>query len=286
MKKLNYHTDLCPCGSGRVLKECCLTKRNETTPPGTKTVFSNSRCYARALSDCDRNLSREHYISESILSLRGGKSIGITGFPWLDSGEQRSISKASLTAKVLCSRHNAVLSGLDSTALLLFTYLMGLNIEENQEVFLINGEEIERWMLKALCGVVASGNVVHDSKRILGWEPPYHWLEILFGTGRIPPDCGLYYILAKYDFPANQFTRITPIINKAGGKIVGMTFTLEGFPFLFTMEPPPERDKPTPSGAELRYHPKGLQIRTSNDLREIHFGWKEGRFIIQEFTDY
>ncbi len=157
MKKLNYHTDLCPCGSGRVLKECCLTKRNETTPPGTKTGYSNSRCYARALSDCDRKLSREHYISESILSLRD-KSIGITGFPWLDSGEQRSISKASLTAKVLCSRHNSVLSGLDSTALLLFTYLMGLNIEENQEVLLINGEEIERWMLKALCGVVASGN--------------------------------------------------------------------------------------------------------------------------------
>jgi len=283
MKKLNYHTDLCPCGSGRVLKECCLTKRNETTPPGTKTGYSNSRCYARALSDCDRKLSREHYISESILSLRD-KSIGITGFPWLDSGEQRSISKASLTAKVLCSRHNSVLSGLDSIALLLFTYLMGLNIEENQEVLLINGEEIERWMLKALCGVVASGNVVHDSKRILGWEPPYHWLEILFGTGRIPPDCGLYYIIGKYHLPANQFAMINTISNKTSGNIVGMTFVLEAFPFLFAMEPPPERDKPTPSGAELRYHPEGLQIRTNNDVREVHFGWKEGRFIITELT--
>ena len=283
MKKLNYHTDLCPCGSGRVLKECCLTKRNKTTPPGTKTGHSNSRCYARAFSDCDRKLSREHYIGESILNLRD-KPISVTGFPWLYPGEKRPISKASLTAKVLCSRHNSVLSGLDSTALLLFKYLMGLNKEENQEALLINGEEIERWMLKTLCGVVASGNVVYDSKQVLGWEPPYHWLEILFGTGRIPPDCGLYYIIGKYRLPVNQFAMITPIFNKTSNNIIGITFTLEAFPFLFTMEPLPERDKPTPSGAELRYHPEGLQIRTNNDVREVHFGWKEGRFIITELT--
>jgi hypothetical protein len=284
MKELNSHIDLCPCGSGRVIKECCLTKRNETTPPGAKTGYSNSRCYARAISDCDRNLSREHYISESILHLRD-KSISITGFPWLNSGEQRSISKTSLTAKVLCSRHNSVLSGLDSTALLLFTYLMGLNIEENQEVLLVNGEEIERWMLKVLCGIAASGNVVRNTNRLLGWEPPYNWLEILFGSGRIPLDCGLYYIIGKYHLPANQFTQITPIFNKTSGDIEGMTFVLEGFPFLFAMEPPSERDRHMISGAELRYHPERLQIRTSEDVREVHFGWKEGRFIVMELTN-
>lgn len=282
MGKLNYYRDPCPCGSGRILKDCCLTKRNITTPPGHKTGYGNPRCYAKALADCDRKLSREHYISDSILTLHN-QPITVTGFPWLDSGEQRVVSRASLTSRVMCARHNSALSCLDSTALLLFNYLIHLGREKNKKVLLINGEEIERWMLKTLCGVLASGNVVHDSERIRGWEPPRQWLDILFGSGCVPPGCGLYYIIGKYRSSEKVLT-INTVRNTTTGDIVALTFILAWFPFLFAMEVPPQRDEPTPSGAELRYHPQALQIRTSKNVREVHFGWPEGRLIICELT--
>ena len=271
----------CPCGSGKVLKDCCLTKRNVTTPPGEKTGYMNPRCYARVLADCGRQLSREHYISESILVLMNAKQIVAMGFPWLGPGELRRVSPESLTAKVMCTRHNSALSGLDSTDLLLFNYLVGESRENYQNVLLINGEEIERWMLKTLCGVVASGNVVHDSAQIRGWEPPRQWLEVLFGSERIPPGCGLHYIIGKWRASSNRLEMNT-VMNATTGDIVAMMFALAGFPFLFAMESQVYRDGPTPSGFELRHHPKVLQVRTSKGVREVHFGWPEGSFIITE----
>lgn len=280
MVNLNFYRDLCPCGSGKVLKDCCLTKRTVTTPPGPKTEYANPRCYARVLADCDRKLSREHYISESILALRDA-NISVMGFPWLNSSEKRRVSRSALTAKVLCSRHNSALSGLDSTAHRLFNYLIVESRESNQDILLINGEEVERWMLKTLCGVVASGNVVHDSEQIRGWEPPRQWLEILFGSGRIPPGCGLHYIIGKYRINSNRLDMNT-VRNTTTGDIVALTFVVAGFPFLFSMEPPPQRDEPTSSGAELRYHPKSLQVHNRTEVKEIHFNWPEGSFIVVE----
>ena len=139
-------------------------------------------------------------------------------------------------------------------------------------------------MLKTLCGVVASGNVIHDSARIRGWEPPRRWLEILFGSGRIPSGCGLHYIIGQYQATGNRLYMNT-VKDMTTGDIVALTFAVAGFPFLFAMETPPDLDKPTRSGAELRYHPKALQVRTSAGVREVHFGWREGHFIVVDVIE-
>lgn len=72
--------------------------------------FSHPQCYARALCDCSAKLSREHYVSNSVLKLLGVEHI-ISHASWL-SPEQcsRPLPVSALSSKVLCDRHNQALS--------------------------------------------------------------------------------------------------------------------------------------------------------------------------------
>ena len=72
-------------------------------------------CYAVHLGDCAGGLSKEHYVSESVLEI-AGTAVQVTGFPWQPGGETAQIGTASLAAKILCKHHNEQLSPLDSVA--------------------------------------------------------------------------------------------------------------------------------------------------------------------------
>jgi hypothetical protein len=275
MKKLNFHTDLCPCGSGLPMSKCCLTLRTNTTPPPPVTEHSNPRCYAKTLSDCDSKISREHYVSEGILSLKNG-ALTVLGFPWQPNGNLKKVSAQALTAKVLCKRHNTALSGLDSVAIKFFKFLIGDN--HNQNVLLINGNEIERWMLKMLCGLAASGNIAFNSQRSHSWTPPNQWLQILFGNANIPSNCGLYYVSGNYRFRNNKM-ELVPVQNNNSSELVSIALTIDGFPFLFSMEPPPPLARPVSGNAELNHRPECIGIEDGTSYREVHLGWPSGKFI-------
>jgi len=49
-----------------------------------------------------------------------GSTLRVTGMPWLGVDEALETSVASLTAKMLCSRHNETLGPLDQEAALIF----------------------------------------------------------------------------------------------------------------------------------------------------------------------
>ncbi len=90
-------------------------------------------CYARALGDCSGKLSREHYISASILELLGD-SHTITNASWLASGQQSDqLPTSALGSKILCQRHNASLSPLDEHAKVFFTELLTA-LSDDEEV--------------------------------------------------------------------------------------------------------------------------------------------------------
>lgn len=71
------------------------------------------KCWAEGVSDCYDNQSREHYITKGLFS---GKTVKVSGALFLN-GEERIISKASLTRKCLCSKHNSMLSPFDEAAI-------------------------------------------------------------------------------------------------------------------------------------------------------------------------
>lgn len=128
-------------------------------PPEVQTGYSHPSCYLRGTNDCSEQISREHYISRSVLE-QLGEVIRISGTPWLRAGETLDTKIGSLTAKILCKRHNEALSPLDSEAGHFFACLIKVLVDLERKSYstklsyhLISGEALELWMLKVACGL-------------------------------------------------------------------------------------------------------------------------------------
>jgi len=166
-----------------------------------KTGHAFTECYAAPLSDCARRIDREHPISKSILQVlnRTGE-LKIEGVRWLDKGEERRLSPDALASKMLCNRHNSALSTIDAQALRLFNAMVQLNEElgegsaqrQRERVWLFNGHDIERWMLKVLCGLIAARMFPLGPNGEVTALPSLDWLEVLWGQLPVPDQCGLY----------------------------------------------------------------------------------------------
>ena len=275
-----HFSDLCPCGSGRIVADCCLTARCVTTPKLPQTGYVNSHCYARALADCNETLSHEHYISETVLQqISVSGMISVSGLPRMPVGELREIPAHVLAAKVLCQRHNEALSSLDVLAGRFFQFADDQTT--HQALMLMNGDDLERWMLKALCGYATSKGISFGSERLLDWCPPTQWLQILFGSEPIPSDCGLYYIASAGCRlrVAGSGIKINAIGNSESGA-VGLILLVAGLPFLFSMEPNLAVLQIS-TGLELWHRPRGVRIRSvQKSIRDIQFGWLTGRDIV------
>lgn len=197
----------CPCGDKKILQDCCLYQGNRIRkipplllPPAPKTFFSNKNCYLHQTNDCAKKNSSEHYMSKAILETM--HNVEIQGAPWLKKGEKRIVGINSLTANILCSRHNSCLSPLDAEAAKFFKHL--LEIYKNNErklvikkrtLKIISGETIELWMLKSICGLFYSKNAVTTDKKILFHD--HHIRENIIQNAFIyhqwqSESCGLY----------------------------------------------------------------------------------------------
>jgi len=277
-RPVNIHVDQCLCRSGRLMRDCCLCVRRDTTPPKPETGYGHPSCFARELRDCSRAISREHYISHGILDLFHGKGITISGMPWVPDGERKRVSHASLTGKMLCERHNHALSPLDATAVDYFRFFTSEWTGGEVEVFLTRGYDLERWLLKVLCGLVASGNATLDGKRLAGWTPPDDWLEILFGSADVAAPSGLHSIVGKYHVAPTSL-HVTPVFKSGTALPIALAFAVEGIGFLFAMEKLPPMNRPRATGADTRYRPMALQLRRGSRIREAHLGWPDGKLV-------
>jgi hypothetical protein len=269
-----------------VLRECCL-RAGELKPAATvtrasvpKTGIRNSGCYAGALADCSADISREHYVSHALLrrlSIEG--RVTIDGFPWQNTGAVNSVPPATLTGKILCSRHNLALSPLDAVASTLFRRIDEFHHDfsaqkyENR-FFLCNAHDIERWILKTLCGAVVSGNAEIRTGES-NWRPPLEWLQILFGEKPFPPRCGLYFHSEVSDKPyIERGFRFISFSNKMGG-VYGARISLNDERFVLAMSAPPE-DLGDTFIRNHAYRPQGLRFMVGSCEKVVHFGWDDG----------
>lgn len=160
----------CPCGSGKRPRDCHLDpidgrlrkELRSLRPPGPATGFAHSRCYLRDTNDCSSKISREHYISDSLLT-QLGNPVRVSGMPWQSAGQRSDVGVGSLTAKILCDRHNSALSPLDTEAALFlahvrtaFADLSRRSLSRKPKYYLVSGEAIELWMLKVATGIYHS----------------------------------------------------------------------------------------------------------------------------------
>lgn len=93
------------------------------------------KCWAKSVSDCCSTQSREHYITKGLFD---NKMLYVNNAPFLD-GKSLEISKASLTKKCLCKKHNEQLSIYDDEAIKFgrsLEYAMALSLERRNSAYI------------------------------------------------------------------------------------------------------------------------------------------------------
>lgn len=227
-------------------------------------------CYASQLKDCGRKRSREHYISESLLHhLNQNSDLRVEGLPWTQ-GKSKRISPNALTAKILCERHNAALSPLDGMAVHFFKAFdeEGAQGSGRQLLHLFNGHDIERWLLKVLCGITYSKNLLFDSDT--DTTIPEYWLEILFGREQLPKHQGLYICKSSgHRFEGPQGLKFRAITGR--GRLTGIGAVVCGYEMILSMSGFPTR---LFDGREMVYRPFELYTVGQKYEKSIVFNWE------------
>ena len=251
-------------------------------------------CWASVLGGCDK-LSREHIISDTVIDkLEANKQIVMFGSPWNENMELR-IGKSSFVSKILCKKHNSLLSELDTEAgkmadILndIFLLLVDKKYEKIDKVVKLNGYLIERWFLKTTI------NRLHWHYPNLQ-APSRELVEIVFGLRKYPENVGLASIQhssGKFMMSEHLSGVIDmDILNKSNQPEI-MAFSLWGWMFMLplTINPIPESlsgmnisipDRPGYSylmdavkSGRREYHPKGLGLTVTKVLkRKVIFEW-------------
>ncbi len=226
--------------------------------PAGATGYAHPKCYARDLQDCSTKISNEHYFSRDLL-LTIGETFTAEGLPFLDG--PRAMSPKSLAAKILCTRHNSMLSPLDTTASKLFRTLRAVDANLRDAVrapkaaaVVVVGADIERWMLKLCAGAVSGGALPAD-----GLSPNVNWLQVLFRNQPFPAGTGLLVDTSGEQREAIHGAELIPFTNKETRLVHGIQLRLANVGFLLAL-------------GEFRgsavYRPRGLRFGRPNMLAE------------------
>lgn len=238
------------------------------------TGFAHPKCFARDLHNCSRRISKEHFISKGLMRLIGAaKSSTLRGPAWMGSSQEMKVSTASLASKVLCERHNNQLSPLDEEMIAFVGHLTGS--PRDSGVLNVNGFALERWLLKAQQGFLASGSA---HKQLKGWSASETTLDILFGDKKLADGCGFYFLSGSHQDEKNAMA-LLPIRGPERLSMAGIALLISGLPFLFLPIPPWPALVRNVSPLRLRYRPEAINIRHGTHEREVRTGWRTGEIV-------
>jgi hypothetical protein len=212
--------------------------RPRAVPPPRQfdTGREHSRCYASPLGGCSEQLTAEHYLGHALLKnmTADGGQLRVSKFPWTQQGESRAVSPAKMTARVLCENHNNVLEGYDRVGARFVDMLLKTGNpgdETCRHAGLFNGEDLERWLLKMLCGVKAMESLNAGT----AWKAPVEWLNVLFKLGPPRSLFGLWLNLGPVIMFPNSRPSMsaTPMDDPDGGPPLGLRVHFSGLEFVF-----------------------------------------------------
>jgi hypothetical protein len=238
-------------------------------------------CWANCISGCSNNISKEHYISDGFFE---GTIITAFGLRWCND-KPKKIGLSSAVSKILCTTHNNALSPYDSEASKLSAFL-NENIRdkplEHQNIGL-NGIYLEKWALKTLFNLGYIGGL--DQDKFTKLIPPPNLVSYLYNKETAGEGMGLYFISnsinAEEYSNSISWNTIRNIAND--GKIIGMTFTLNGLRFIINTQPIRAetliKNMGTINGvdyskANIEYHPKTICFKSKTaGTKLINFTW-------------
>lgn len=238
-------------------------------PPGPKTGYQHSKCYASADENCSEQISREHFLSAALLrqvELNG--TAKITGLAWQAPETFNIVPITGLASKMLCERHNNALSPLDA-----MMDQFSRTIQKFDKCFLPNsaappkeervfaGADIERWMLKCLIGMVASGNL---REQLVKPE----CIDLLYGRIAWPEQWGLYWRPnpGKKIYHSNSIA-VETHFHPENRTILAATFVIRGVPLALCL------GKPGDPKAFGTWRPDALVFRAPKQERTLIMEW-------------
>jgi hypothetical protein len=237
--------EACPCESGRRASACCLLANGQLwktptaiSPPPPRTGYAHPNCYLASLGDCSREISREHYVSRAVLEcMPGNGTIRIHGMPWLAPGEAKEVGVDSVTAKILCSRHNSALSELDDQAARFFRTFRKIavkfterSLSRRTDLYLFSGTTIEMWMVKIACGIFFSRIAESDGVKLVDSHKFSTTDAIRALTGGVFPPGGGMYMRAKTggNVDITYILQIAPLTMVDEKRVVGALISVMG----------------------------------------------------------
>ncbi|WP_293332175.1 SEC-C domain-containing protein [Microcoleus sp. CAWBG58] len=244
--------DLCPCQSGKKAKFCCWISKGKwnkaPTPVRVKDIgvdYAHNKCYASSTNKCSTKISREHYISHNILKeFVHERKVKITGFPWIEPETWKLLPTESLASNILCENHNQALSGLDAQMGRFFRTI--LDFDENfnrdnpkEELAVFSGEDIEKWMLKTVCAMVASSQLAIQGKKH-DVQFKKEWVDLLYNNHFWPEYWGIYFKVPE-DKTISQFKSISVEPLTGASELKKVEFSINEFKFNLILDKPDNR---------------------------------------------
>lgn len=196
------------------------------------TNYCHPRCYANADANCSTKISKEHFISASLLRrLELNNTAKIAGLAWQEPETFNLVPVKGLASNVLCERHNSALSGLDSLIDNFATAIRSFDRAPKSRHVKFSGTDIERWMLKCLLGLSVSKNISSQLKP--------ECVDLLFQKACWPDRWGLHVSTnASTPIYHTDSLLIQTRIDEARSLILAADFLIQGMPFTLIMGEP------------------------------------------------
>lgn len=206
--------------------------------------MKNHLCWASPLDDCEGKVSREHYVSEAFFS---SPTVQIQGLHWCKA-EPKTIGISSATSKILCEKHNSLLSPLDAEAGLFMQAIrehLRLTDARSKPRFApfhikslsVNARLLERWLLKVLLNLSFGGALKIGLDGVQPGKASLRWVNVCFGRSPFEGRCGMYVgSYAGMSLEMGETLRYSPAVRE-DQRILGGFFTVAGIYFYLCLEP-------------------------------------------------
>ncbi|WOH79026.1 hypothetical protein RX327_24300 [Bradyrhizobium sp. BEA-2-5] len=211
-----------------------------------------------------------------------GKKLRVEGLPFLSPGEALETSAASLTATILCRRHNEALSPLDQEAKIFFTQLRDgghdldrKSLSRKPTFHLASGQMIELWMLKVACGLFHSVGAANDRQllRTISDVDLGKATRALF-ENRWDDRAGMYFMGdTGQSFVMSPDIMLAPLLEDRTNRFCGVQMSLLGYMFSLLFDDQALSAWPWPG-----YIRRPSELVLSGNRRSHHFlmSWPAG----------
>ena len=229
-------------------------------------------------------MSGEHVISSSIFKAGCSCPIVIEGVRRIRDGAPTHGAEKS---NVLCRHHNSLLSPLDATVGRIAKFQADANDKDFSGSINVEGELLERWLLKTLINSAAAGWTAP-----IKWQPSSSIARAIFGIEPVPDKLGLHSVdgIDPAHRPSGGVSFTPLFVNMGLGKMLaGAYVTVHGMPLLASLHTelaamleagsvPQLTTRFSPQGLKHLYHP-GAIVMSRKEGAPVFLGLSWGGLL-------